>query len=52
VTERNAGDYIQDMIDAMEATGSFIKGMSYDDFIEDRKTVYASIHQFRLLEKY
>ena len=31
MTERNAGDYIQDIIDAMEAAGSFIKGMSFDD---------------------
>lgn len=43
MTERDAGDYIQDIIDAMEAAGSFIEGMSYDEFIADRKTVYAYI---------
>jgi len=49
VTERNAGDYIQDIIDAMEAAGSFIKGMSFDDFIADRKTVYASIRAIQII---
>jgi len=49
VTERSAGDYIQDSIDAMEAAGSFIEGMSYNDCIADRKTVYASLRAIRII---
>lgn len=49
MTERGAGDYIQDIIDAMMAAGSFIEKMSYDEFIADQKTVYASIRAIQII---
>ncbi len=49
MTERGAGDYIQDIIDAMDAAGSFIEEMSYDEFIADQKTVYASIRTIQII---
>ena len=49
MTERRAGDYIQDIIDAMEAAGSFIEEMSSDEFIADQKTVYASIRAIQII---
>ena len=49
MTERGAGDYIQDIIDAMKAAGSFIENMSYDEFINDQKTVYASIRAIQII---
>ncbi len=49
MTERGVGDYIQDIIDAMNAAGSFIENMSYDEFINDQKTVYASIRAVQII---
>ncbi len=39
--KRDARDYIEDIIDAMDKAMSFVKGMSYDEFIQDAKTVFA-----------
>ncbi len=49
MTERGAGDYIQDIIDAMKAAVSFIEKMSYEEFIVDQKTVYASIRAIQII---
>ena len=46
---RETGDYIQDILDAIEAASSFIEGMSYDDFIADRKTVYATVRAIQII---
>ena len=43
------GYYIQDIVDAMAAAGSFIEEMSYDEFIADQKTVYASIRAIQII---
>ena len=34
-------DYIEDIIEAIDDAMSFVKGMEYDDFLKDRKTIYA-----------
>jgi uncharacterized protein with HEPN domain len=34
-------DYIEDIIEAMDDAMNFVKGMEYDVFVKDRKTVYA-----------
>jgi len=34
-------DYIEDIIEAMDDAMSFVEGMEYDDFLKDRKTIYA-----------
>ena len=36
-------DYIEDIIEAMNDAMSFVEDMEYDDFLKDRKTVYAAI---------
>ena len=43
MTDRSVGDYIQDILDSIDAAADFTDGMSYDTFIEDRKTVYATV---------
>ncbi|HEC67882.1 MAG TPA: DUF86 domain-containing protein [Candidatus Desulfofervidus auxilii] len=39
--KREIGDYIQDIIDAMDKTMEFIGNLSYDEFIKDDKTIFA-----------
>lgn len=41
MSKRQIEDYLQDILDAMDAAESFIKGMSFEDFQEDRKTIFA-----------
>jgi uncharacterized protein with HEPN domain len=36
-------DYIHDMLDAMNASMEFIDNLSYEEFIDDKKCVYAMI---------
>jgi len=34
-------DYIEDVIEAMDDAIRFVEGMKYNDFVKDRKTIYA-----------
>jgi len=34
-------DYIEDIVEAMNDALRFVKGLEYDDFVKDKKTVYA-----------
>jgi len=34
-------DYVEDVVEAMDDAMRFVEGMEYDDFVKDRKTVYA-----------
>jgi uncharacterized protein with HEPN domain len=34
-------DYLDDIIEAMNDATKFVEGLEYDDFKEDRKTIYA-----------
>jgi len=34
-------DYVEDVIEAMNDALSFIEGIEYDDFVKEKKTVYA-----------
>lgn len=42
-------DYVEDIIEAMDDAMSFVKGMNYDDFIKDRKTIYAVIRAIEII---
>lgn len=39
--KREVGDYIQDIFDAIDKAIKFVEGMSYDEFIQDDKTIFA-----------
>ena len=47
--KREAGDYIEDVINAMDKAISFVKDMSYDKFIQDDKTVFATIRAIEII---
>jgi len=42
-------DYIEDIIEAMNDAMSFVEGMEYDDFLNDRKTIYAVIRAIEII---
>jgi len=47
--KREIGDYIEDIIEAMNASMEFVSDMSYDDFVEDTKTIYATIRALEVI---
>ncbi|HID90785.1 TPA: DUF86 domain-containing protein, partial [Candidatus Bathyarchaeota archaeon] len=36
-------DYVEDVIEAMNDVMDFVKETEYDEFVKDRKTVYAVV---------
>ena len=46
---REIGDYIQDIIEAMDKLMKFVKGMSYDEFVQDDKTVFAVVRAIEII---
>ena len=47
--EKEIGDYIEDILEAMTNAIEFIKDMSYDEFVKDTKTVYAVIRAIEII---
>ncbi|MDO9575580.1 MAG: DUF86 domain-containing protein [bacterium] len=47
--KREFGDYIQDIIDAMNKGMDFIDGMEPEEFIRDEKTVFAVIRAIEII---
>lgn len=46
---REYGDYIQDIIGAMNKAIEFIKDLSYEEFVRDDKTVYATTRAMEII---
>ena len=42
-------DYIQDILDSIQDIDNFIKGMSFDDFKNDRKTINAVVRSIEII---
>ena len=47
--KREVGDYIEDIINAMNKALQFVKGMSYDEFTKDDKTIFAVIRSLEVI---
>lgn len=47
--KREAGDYIQDVIDASTKGMEFVEDMKYEDFIHDDKTAFAVIRAIEII---
>lgn len=47
--KREIGDYIEDIIEAMNNAMEFTKDMPYDEFVEDTKTLYAVIRAIEIM---
>jgi len=46
---REYGDYIEDILTSVNDIEEFTKGMEFDDFIRDRKTVFAVIRGIEVI---
>jgi uncharacterized protein with HEPN domain len=42
-------DYLEDLAEALAKSQEFIRGMSYEEFLEDEKTVYAVIRALEVV---
>ena len=49
IVTREYSDYIEDILTAIEKAETFIKDLSYEDFINDEKTVYAVIRALEII---
>ncbi|MBW6470674.1 MAG: DUF86 domain-containing protein [Methanosarcinaceae archaeon] len=47
--DRDYLDFLEDLISAMDEAESFVDGMTFDDFIGDKKTVYAVIRAIEII---
>ena len=49
MSKRSYVDYIKDIADELERIEEFVKGLSFDEFVKDVKTVYAVIRCFEII---
>lgn len=47
--KREIGDYIQDILEAMDNARGFVDNMNYDEFAHDDKTAYAVIRALEMI---
>lgn len=47
--ERDAGDYLQDILETIESCERFIEGMDFDQFVSDEKTVFVVNHALEII---
>jgi len=41
--------YLDDILEAIEKIGEYVKGMSFDEFAEDTKTIDAVVRNFEII---
>jgi uncharacterized protein with HEPN domain len=47
--KREVGDYVEDIIDAMDKAASFVENISYEEFAQDAKTVFAVVRALEII---
>lgn len=47
--KRKICDYIEDILEAMTSAMEFTKDLSYEEFVKDKKTVYAVIRAIEII---
>lgn len=47
--KREIGDFVEDIIDAMNKALQFVDGMTYDEFTQDSKTVFAVVRALEII---
>ncbi|MBU2439860.1 DUF86 domain-containing protein [bacterium] len=47
--KRDYGDYIQDILDSIIDIENFIKGMNFEEFTKDRKTINAVVRSIEII---
>ena len=46
---REYSDFINDIVDSVHAIEEFVRGMTFEDFASDRKTIYAVIRGIEVM---
>ena len=46
---REVGDYVEDIIDAMDKAVNFVRSISYEEFARDDKTVFAVVRALEII---
>lgn len=49
MTQRNIGDYLQDILETIDIAQQFVAGMSFTDFQTDQKTIFAVIRAIEVI---
>lgn len=49
MTERDVGDYLQDILEKIESCERFTEGMDFDQFVSDEKTIFAVNHALEII---
>ena len=47
--KKEIGDFIEDIVDAMDKSVNFVEGMSYEGFAQDDKTIFAVIRALEII---
>jgi uncharacterized protein with HEPN domain len=47
--KRDYGDFVQDILDSINDVENFIDGMEFEDFINDKKTIYSVVHAIEII---
>ena len=47
--DREYGDYIEDILNAITSIEEFVNGLSFDEFAEDKKTIYAVVRAIEIV---
>ncbi len=47
--ERDFEDYLEDILDAMQKAQKFVENLSYEEFIEDDKTLFAVVRALEII---
>lgn len=47
--KREYGDYIQDILDSINDIGNFTQEMDFNDFVNDKKTIYAVVRAIEII---
>jgi uncharacterized protein with HEPN domain len=49
VNQRAIGDYLQDILDAVNAAIEFVEGMTFAEFEGDKKTIFAATRAIQII---
>lgn len=47
--KRDYGDYIQDIVDSIDDIREFTEAIDVDDFVKDKKTIYAVVRAIEII---
>jgi len=47
--KRDYGDFVQDILDSINDVENFIDGMEFEDFINDKKTIYSVVRGIEII---